>query len=147
MNFDENNPYNQVPNIQNQNEPIKEDESSQPKIDKSDQEILDKQLKDIDVDDLKTIFPQTSELADDEIMQQWQDLCECLGNEEDETMRVFIQDYGKEAPYVWEGSKLYHDGRILNDVFLRFEPREDLFNAVSPNTLSKRRVIKKKPIT
>jgi hypothetical protein len=33
LNLDENNPYNQVPNIQNQNEPIKEDESSQPKID------------------------------------------------------------------------------------------------------------------
>ena len=113
---------------------------SQPKIDKSDQEILDKQLKDIDVDDLKNVFPQIKELDDDDIMQQWHDLCECLGNEEDETMRVFIEDYGKNALSMWEGrEKLYFDGRIINDIFFRFEPREDLFNAVSPETFAKKR--------
>ena len=114
----------------------------QPKIDKGDQEILDKQLKDIDADEMKVIFPQISELDDDDIMQQFQDLCEELGNEEDDTMRVFIEDYGKNALSVWESTKYnghYLKSRYLNDVFYRFEPREDLFNALSPGTLSKKR--------
>ena len=113
---------------------------SQPKIDKSDQEILDKQLKDIDMDDLKTVFPQIRELDEDDIVQQWNDLCECLGNDGDDTMRVFIEDYGKNALSMWEGrEKLYFDGRIINDIFFRFEPREDLFKAITPETFAKKR--------